>query len=134
MGITIFSKKEFNSFYTLETRWNDMDSMGHINNSTYLTYYESARVDLFKQYNYKKIPFIVASIKVNYLKQLHHPSILHIGNKINKIGNTSFDIKSAIFNNNEQSASSTAIITCVSYDYIKQKPILVPDEIKDLIY
>ena len=96
-----------------------MDSMGHINNSTYLTYYESARVDLFKQYNYKKIPFIVASIKVNYLKQLHHPSILHIGNKINKIGNTSFDIKSAIFNNNEQSASSTAIITCVSYDYIK---------------
>ena len=106
---------------------------GHINNAMYLTYYESARVDLFKNCNFKEIPFIVASIKIDFLKQLHHPSKLYIGNKIDRIGKTSFDIKSAIFSNNDNSACSTAIITCVSYDYIKKIPILVPIEIKNLM-
>tara|TARA_B100000953_G_C17691289_1_gene315626 strand:- start:80 stop:412 length:333 start_codon:yes stop_codon:yes gene_type:complete len=110
-----------------------MDAMGHINNSIYLTYYESARVDLFKKCNYKTIPFIIVSAKINYLKQLHHPSKLKIGNKIDRIGKTSFDIKSAIYCNNDNLPSSTAIITCVSYDYNNQSPIKVPKIIRDLL-
>ena len=109
-----------------------MDAMGHINNSVYLSYYESARIDLFKKCNFNDIPFIVVSVQINYLKQLHHPSKLYIGNKISKLGKTSFDIKSAIFCKNDDSAFSTAIITCVSYDYKNKKSIPVPQVIKDL--
>tara|TARA_Y100001934_G_C12049057_1_gene629860 strand:+ start:391 stop:726 length:336 start_codon:yes stop_codon:yes gene_type:complete len=109
-----------------------MDSMGHINNSVYLSYYESARVDMFKQCNFKQIPFIVVAAKINYLKQLHHPTKLYIGNRISKIGKTSFDITSAIFCKNDDTAFSTALITCVSYDYKKEKATPVPKVIKDL--
>ena len=109
-----------------------MDKIGHINNAIYLTYYESARVDLFHKWNYKKVPFIMVSAKLDYLKQLHHPSKLHIGSKIDRVGKTSFDIKSAIFSNNDELPSSTALITCVCYDYQKQIATPVPNKIKDL--
>ena len=110
-----------------------MDKIGHINNSIYLTYYESARVDLFDKWNYKRIPFIMVSAKLDYLKQLHHPSKLNIGSKINRIGISSFDIKSAIFSNKDEEPSSTALITCVCYDYTKQKTVPVPKKIKKFL-
>tara|TARA_B100000700_G_C14586492_1_gene642668 strand:- start:165 stop:497 length:333 start_codon:yes stop_codon:yes gene_type:complete len=110
-----------------------MDKIGHINNSIYLTYYESARVDLFNKWNYKQLPFIMVSAKLDYLKQLHHPSKLTIGSKINNIGKTSFNIKSAIFCNENKQPHSTALITCVCYDYEKQVAIPVPKKIRDLI-
>ena len=110
-----------------------MDEMGHVNNSVYLSYYESARIDLFNKCNFTKIPFIMVSAKIDYIKQIHHPSSLVIASRIEKIGKTSFDIKSAIFKNDEKDYSSIATITCVSYDYQNQIKITVPDSIKKLI-
>ena len=109
-----------------------MDKMGHINNAIYLTYYESARIELFNNWNFKKIPFIMVSAKLNYLKQIHHPSKLNIGSKIDRIGKSSFDIKSAIFKNNDNQPSSTALITCVCYDYKKQTTIPIPKKLIEL--
>ena len=110
-----------------------MDKLGHINNAVYLSYFESSRVDMFDKWNYKNIPFIMVSAKIDYLKQLHHPSKLYIGNNINHIGNTSFSIKSAIFANNDVLPSSIAIITCACFDYKTQTTVPVPDMIRDLL-
>lgn len=110
-----------------------MDKIGHINNAIYLSYYESARVDLFNKWDYNKIPFIMVSAKLDYFKQLHHPSNLTIGSKINCIGKTSFDIKSAIFCNEDTQPYSMALITCVCYDYKKQKTMPVPKKIRNLL-
>ena len=43
-------------FWTLmETRWRDMDSLSHINHAAYLSYMESARVDVYIQLGYSGI-------------------------------------------------------------------------------
>ncbi|GIR89229.1 MAG: hypothetical protein CM15mP87_07210 [Candidatus Neomarinimicrobiota bacterium] len=43
-------------FWTLmETRWRDMDSLSHINHTAYLSYMESARVDVYIQLGYSGI-------------------------------------------------------------------------------
>ena len=75
----------------------------------------------------------MVSAKIDYIKQIQHPSSLVIGSRIEKIGKTSFDIKSAIFKDDEKDYSSIATITCVSYDYQNQIKIKVPDSIKKLI-
>ena len=73
MSIVQDNHSKFHKIFEMETRWNDMDSMGHINNSVFLTYLESARIDLFKKLEFKDVPFIMASIKLDYLKQIKHP-------------------------------------------------------------
>ena len=129
MSIVKENHSKFHKFFEMVTRWNDMDSMGHINNSVFLTYLESARIDLFKKLDFKDVPFIMASIKLDYLKQIKHPSNLKIGSKISRLGNKSFDIMSEIFVNNDLEPAAKAIIICVCYDYTKQITIPVPKKI-----
>jgi len=129
MSIVQDNHSKFHKIFEMVTRWNDMDSMGHINNSVFLTYLESARIDLFKKLEFKDVPFIMASIKLDYLKQIKHPSKLKIGSKISRLGNKSFDIMSEIFVNNDLEPAAKATITCVCYDYIKQTTIPVPKKI-----
>ena len=110
-----------------------MDSFGHINNAVYLTYIEDARTTLFKRQNLnsQNKSVIVASLKINYFTQIKHPSKLIIGSKISRIGNSSFDIQSAIIIDHLTKPSALSSVTCVCYDYINGQSVPVYDEIKN---
>ena len=127
-----YNINDFNFHYKIETRWKDLDAFQHINNAVYATYIESARVDLFKRWG---IPgtntgksIIMASLKISYLKQLKHPSLLVIGQRLCRLGKTSFDIESIIFDE-EQNPVCHAIVVAVCFDFDSQKSIDVYESI-----
>ena len=129
----IVSINEFPFHHNIQTRWKDMDSFGHINNAVYLTYIEDARTSFFKRWNLKgkSKSVIVASIKVDYISQIKHPSELIIGSKILRIGNSSFDILSGIYTDKQSETVVISLVTCVCYDYEKAISVPVYDEIKN---
>ena len=114
----------------IQTRWRDLDAFGHVNNAVFATYIETARGTLFKRWS---LPFdgtgkslIVASMTINYLEQLKHPSNIIVGLKINKVGNTSFNIESYIFNEKDIQnpiATSNVVIVCFDFDNQKAVPV-----------
>ena len=118
--------------HTAQTRWRDLDAFQHINNAVFLSYFEDARISLFKRWNLQPHgkSIILAAVKVNYYKQLLHPAQFAIGQKVSRLGNTSFDIESTMFDNNNQIISD-AIITCVCFDFDKQIKQPVYDLIKN---
>ena len=130
MGVQIIT--DYSQHYELKTRWKDIDSFGHVNNAVFLTYIEDARIMYFKRWNVteKKRSLIVASIKIDYLRQIVHPSDLIVGQKISRIGNSSFDIQSAIFLNNDPKPAANSVVSCVCFDYQQSKSVPVYDEIK----
>lgn len=130
MGVQIIT--DYPQHYELKTRWKDIDSFGHVNNAVFLTYIEDARIMYFKRWNVteKKRSLIVASIKIDYLRQIVHPSDLIVGQKISRIGNSSFDIQSAIFLNNDPKPAANSVVSCVCFDYQQSKSVPVYDEIK----
>ena len=91
--MTLQNIANYPQHYEFKTRWKDMDSFGHVNNAVFLTYIEDARIMYFKRWNIteKKRSLIVASIKIDYLRQIEHPSDLIVGQKISRIGYSSFD-------------------------------------------
>jgi acyl-CoA thioester hydrolase len=123
---------DYSQHYELKTRWKDIDSFGHVNNAVFLTYIEDARIMYFKRWNVteKKRSLIVASIKIDYLRQIVHPSDLIVGQKISRIGNSSFDIQSAIFLHNDPKPAANSVVSCVCFDYQQNKSVPVYDEIK----
>ena len=123
---------EFPFHYNIKTRWKDIDAFGHINNAVYLTYIEDARISFFNRWNLKDKhqSLIVASIKIDYLNQLKHPSQLIIGHKLSRIGNSSFDIQAVVFEKNAESPSAMSIVTCVCYNYVLNQTVAVYDAIK----
>jgi acyl-CoA thioester hydrolase len=130
MNPQTITRSDFKSFITIETRWKDMDALGHINNATFLTYLESGRIELVKKWDFKKPPFIQASTKIDYLRQLSHPATLQIGQKISRVGHKSFDILTGIFVADEEEPVAQAVTTLVAFDYESQKTIPVPEVIR----
>ena len=126
-----FQLVDFPLQHEIKTRWKDMDSFSHVNNANYLTYIEDARITLFKRWklNGKNKSLIVASMKIEYLKQIKHPCLMIIGQRLSRIGNKSFDIESVIFNKDSQYALSYSLITCVCYDYENSLSVPVFPEI-----
>lgn len=125
-------------FWTLmETRWRDMDSLSHINHTAYLSYMESARVDVYIQLGYSGIrremdeSTILASMEVHYLDQAIHPSKLEIGHRISRVGNKSFDFLAGIFHSENKNLICSAIFKLVAYSYIDECTIQVPELIRE---
>ena len=121
-------------FWTLmETRWRDMDSLSHINHTAYLSYMESARVDVYTQLGYSGIrremeeSTILASMEVHYHDQAIHPSKLEIGHRISRVGNKSFDFLAGIFLAENKNLICSAIFKLVAYSYKDECTIPVPE-------
>ena len=76
------TKDNFMSFESIEMRWVDLDSLGHVNNAVIVTYFETARIKFVQKWNVSKMMFIIASIKVDYIQQINYPNNLIIGQKI----------------------------------------------------
>ena len=129
----IESLEDFLFHHNIQTRWKDMDSFGHINNAVYLTYIEDARTTLFKRWNLnsQNKSVIVASLKIDYFTQIKHPSKLIICSKISRIGNSSFDIQSAIFIDGLKKPAALSLVICVCYDYENGQSVTVYDKIRN---
>ena len=118
--------------HSLKTRWRDSDAFRHINNATYLSYIEDARLELMRRWGITQDgeSVIVASVKIDYYKQVIHPTKLIIGQRVSRIGNKSFDITSVVFNENTKESICESVITIVCFDFINNNPVKVFEEIK----
>ena len=118
--------------HRIKTRWRDLDAFKHVNNATFLSYIEDARITFFKRWgiNLKDKSLIVASVKIDYINQLIHPSNIIIGQKVSRLGTKSFDILSVIFTEKKNTPICSSTITSVCYNFTTKKTVQLFEEIK----
>ena len=129
-------EKNINDFkfqHSLKTRWRDSDAFRHINNAVYLSYIEDARIELLRRWKITQDgkSVIVASVKIDYFKQVIHPANLIIGQRVTRIGNKSFDITSVVFNKETEESTCKSIITIVCFDFNLNQTVPVYEKIKN---
>ena len=128
---------DYDFTFTVASRWRDMDAIGHINNETILSYFEDVRVrylsslsiDINSQSESNSV--ILASMKIDYYRQVSYPDIFDVGCRIIRIGTKSFDLLSSIFLKDSDKTLVSGLFTIVCFDYVEQKTIVVPDIIKN---
>ena len=127
------SLNDFSFKHPIKTRWRDLDAFRHVNNATFLTYIEDARILFFKRWgiNLKEKSLIVASVKIDYINQLQHPSDIIVAQKVSRLGNKSFDIESAIFQKTNSKLICQSTVTSVCYDFVLGKTVELFEEIKN---
>ena len=123
--------EDFKFQHPVFTRWKDLDAFRHINNAVFLSYIEDARIVLLNRWkiNYAEKSLIVASVKIDYLKQVKHPSSLIIGQRVSRLGSKSFDIQSSIFIKNNPAPVCVSTITSVAFDFTTNQTVQVFQEI-----
>lgn len=78
--------------------WGDMDAYGHVNNTVYLKYFESARIEYFarisaiEESGVKDVIPVVASISCNFKKPVVYPDTLEMQVKVSKMGAASMEM------------------------------------------
>ena len=125
--------EDFKFQHPVDTRWKDLDAFRHINNAVFLSYIEDARIVLLKRWKitYAERSLIVASVKIDYLKQVKHPSSLIVGQKVSRLGNKSFDIHSVVFVKGEPEPVCISTITSVAFDFKLNQTVKLYQEIID---
>tara|TARA_B100000131_G_C17851131_1_gene505975 strand:- start:28 stop:447 length:420 start_codon:yes stop_codon:yes gene_type:complete len=135
MHKTKYKIEDYKLRYNLETRFRDLDSFGHVNNAVYASYIESARVSLLNNWNIPRTnrgkSIIMASLKIDYHAQLEHPSSLILGQKIVRLGRTSFDIETVVFDSQDNRVICSALVVIVCFDFDLQLPVELYDSIKN---
>ena len=124
---------DFTFQHNLKTRWRDADAFRHINNAIYLSYIEDARLELMKRWGITQDgkSVIVASVKIDYYKQVVHPTKLIIGQRVSRLGNKSFDINSIVFNRDTNEAVCESTITIVCFDFSANMTVPVYNQVKE---
>jgi len=132
-------KKEFDFLQNINSRWRDMDVIGHINNETLLSYFEDARVKYFSSLGFSinssnaSKSVILAGMKIDYLLQANYPDNYEVGCRITRVGNKSFDLLSIIFKEDSDRPVVGGVFSIVCFDYVEQKTILVPNNIREYL-
>lgn len=75
--------------------WGDMDSLGHVNNARYFTWFESVRLALFDQVGMETTGTpsegpILARADCEFLRPVQWPGEVVVGTGISRIGTKSF--------------------------------------------
>jgi acyl-CoA thioester hydrolase len=81
--------------FRMPIRWGDMDAMGHVNNTAYFRYMESARIDWFTQLGCTPDPQgcgpIIINARCTFIRQLRYPGDIDIATYVGDLGRSSFD-------------------------------------------
>jgi len=125
----------FNVWISIDVRWGDMDAFGHVNNASYFTYCESARIRYFEELGLEELhrpgeigPAVVTAT-CNFQRQVHYPATLEVGVRAERIGSKSFHLEYGLFveGSGEVVADGSSVVVWV--DFKAGKGVLLPEEI-----
>jgi acyl-CoA thioester hydrolase len=126
---------KFNHFTSIQIRFADIDSLGHVNNAKYFTYMEQARMNYFKDVvksvaAWKEEGLILARASVDYISPLFIDDQIEVGTRCSKIGNKSLQLEYIIKKKDTETIVAKGSSILVAYDYKNHCSIGVPQEWK----
>lgn len=113
----------------IQVRYSDLDLMGHVNNSVYLSYFEMARVHYFKQlvgvnWDWRKEGVLLVRNEIDYLKPILLNDEPEVHMTLEKIGEKSISLLYEIKVNQEVYTKGKSILVCFNAE--EGKTIQVP--------
>ena len=112
---------------TLRVRWGDCDSFGHVNNASYLTFFEEARIDYWKAV-VPDVPFTGMAIvhtSVDFKGQAYPVDVLTIRVAVTELRRTSFWAAYEVLRGDQVVATGRS--AQVFFDYATQRPAPIPE-------
>lgn len=130
---------DFAHRHAVETRFSDTDAMGHVNNASYLTYVEIARLAYYEGVTGRPLPLwthgaqegmILAEIRIAYRNPAFYGETITVETRVDGIGRTSFSMVHRLTVPESRHGPARLIAVAdsvlVSYDYRDERPTSVP--------
>lgn len=125
------TRADYRRFTGIQTRWNDNDVYGHVNNVVYFEYFDTAvnaamieagALDLAKG----EVVALVVDLHCSYFASLAFPDRLDVGVAVEQLGRSSVRYRVAVFRAGENDAAAQGVYTHVYVARATQKPVEIP--------
>ena len=132
------NRANYKVFYPIQTRWEDNDLYGHINNVVYYSYFDSVvnryliEVGKLDIHAAPVVGYIVNS-GCSYHAPVSYPDQLEAGLCVERIGNSSVHYGLAIFREEEPLAAAQGHMVHVFVDRAANRSVPVPEPIRQAL-
>jgi acyl-CoA thioester hydrolase len=131
-------RSDFKVLRPMQTRWMDNDHYGHVNNVAYYSYFDSAVNGFLMEAtktDTRELPAIgiVAETSCKFFKEISFPDALHIGLRLEKLGNSSVIYQLAVFRGEDAEPSALGRFVHVYVDEESRRPIAIPAIIRSAL-
>ena len=128
-------RSEFRVLRPMPTRWMDNDQYGHVNNVAYYSYFDSAVNGYLIEAagtDTRTLPAIgiVAETSCRFLREVSFPDVLHIGMRLEKLGNSSVVYQLAVFRGDDIEPAAVGRFVHVYVDERTRRPTAIPQAIR----
>lgn len=129
--------REYPVVIQMEVRWGDMDAFNHVNNVSYLRYFESGRIAYFEAldlgdfFGTKGVGPILAETSCRYKFPLTYPDRISVGTRSNNLGTDRFDQQYIVVSHRYGRVAATGDGTIVTFDYTANNKSPIPDEVRE---
>ena len=116
----------------VSVRFNDMDSLSHVNNALFNSYFEEARIQVLQEIPEwiedlaRKRSFVLRKSTIEYLAPILYPDTLRIGSGLLRVDAARVYALQAVYSSNTNRLCSTAETMGVWFDLQAQRPTRIP--------
>jgi len=101
----------------IQVRFGDTDALGHVNNASFASYTEVARLDFLNCLGKSVRSLILATLYIDFRRQVKFGDRVHVETRVERIGTSSVTLMQTIFANDEHAADVRSVV--VYFDYAK---------------
>ena len=124
-------RKTFHHIMPLQIRFNDIDKFGHVNNTIYFQFYDTAKTDYFARVcgnvDWERVAIIVVKIEAEFLLQIKANTHIAARTRVIKIGHKSFHLEQELIDTDTEAVLSRCLSIMVLFDLDKQQAIPFPE-------
>ena len=121
----------FHHIIPLQIRFNDVDKFGHVNNSVFFQFYDTAKTEYFatacKNVDWEQVAIVVAHIESDFLAQVKAGDHIAGRTRVTHIGHKSFHLEQELFDVDTEEVKSRCTSVMVLYDLNKRQTVPLPD-------
>lgn len=123
----------------VEVRFNDIDILGHLNNTVYFSFYDTGKAYYFQdivdwEINWKTVETVVANVNCTYIKPIFFGMNLVVGTRCEEIHDRSFKILQVIAEAESGEIKSACESVMVSFDPATQRSAPMPERWRRALY
>jgi acyl-CoA thioester hydrolase len=128
---------DFPVVVALPVQWGDQDAFGHVNNTVYFRWFETARIAYCDRLGFEGSPArlapILAAISCSYRRQVTFPDTVRVGARITSIGRSSMKMEYRLVSERLGEVAAEGDSTIVAFDYVDNRSLPVPVSIREAI-
>ena len=125
-------RSQFKAWRSVSTRWADNDAYGHVNNTVYYEWFDTAvnawmiEQDMLDIHNGDPIAFVVET-RCTYRTPLAFPEAAEVGIAVSALGRSSITYRIGVFAKGSEIAAAEGEFVHVVVDRVTRRPIEIPE-------